>query len=143
MTWQPPQVVFPDTELVLCEQLRAALGTRTEPYATEVYVGNTTPNPRRPRMVTVRRDGGPRVEGLLEAAQVGVNVWADTEQNVNDLARLVRGLLWVLPAGLWAADQPICRVDDISGPVAIADDSGQPLRYLTFEITLRGEPLAV
>lgn len=137
MTWQPALVRFPDTELVLCQLLRDALAARTEPYAAEVYVGNTVPNPRRERMVTVRRDGGPRVEGLLEAAQVGVNVWASTEQEVNDLARLVRALLWASPTG-----KPVCRVNDISGPVAIPDESGQPLRYLTFEITMRGEPLA-
>lgn len=137
MTWQPPRVVFPDTELVLCEVLRDALGARPEPYATGVYVGNTTPRPRRDRMVTVRRDGGSQVDGLLEAAQVGVNVWATTEQEVNALTRLVRALLWASSTG-----KPICRVEDISGPVAIPDESGQPLRYLTFEITLRGEPLA-
>jgi len=137
MTWQPPAVVFPDVELVLTGLLRDALATRGEPYAADVYVGTTTPNPRRPRMVTIRRDGGTSIEGLLEAAQVGVNVWADSEQNVNDLARLVRALLWAAPNG-----KPICRVDDVSGPIAIADDSGQPLRYLTFEITVRGEPLA-
>ena len=136
MTWQPPQIVFPDTELVLCALLRDALATRAEPYATEVYVGTTVPNPRRARMVTIRRDGGPRVDGVLEAAQVGVNVWAEDELAVNGLAQLVRALLWALPTGA-----PLCRVDDISGPVAIADDSDQPLRYLTFEITVRGEPL--
>ena len=136
MTWQPPQIVFPDTELVLCTLLREALATRAEPYATEVYVGTTVPNPRRSRMVTIRRDGGPRVDGVLEAAQVGVNVWAEDELAVNGLAQLVRALLWALPTGT-----PLCRVDDISGPVAIADDSDQPLRYLTFEITVRGEPL--
>lgn len=138
MTWQPPQVVFPDTELLLCGLLRQALAERPEPYAADVYVGNTTPNPRRSRMVTIRRDGGIVTEGLLDNAQVGVNVWGDTEQNVNDLARLVRALLWSIPDG-----KPICRVEDISGPVSIADDSGQPLRYLTFEVWCRGEPMAV
>lgn len=137
MTWQPPRVVFPDTELTLTELLRELLSSRAEPYAADVYVGTTVPNPRRPRMITIRRDGGAPVEGLLEAVQVGVNIWADTEQNVNDLARLVSALLWAAPDG-----KPVCRVDVVSGPIAIADDSGQPLRYLTFEITLRGEPLA-
>lgn len=138
MTWQPPQVVFPDTELLLTGLLRQALAARPEPYAADVYVGNTVPNPRRSRMVTIRRDGGIVTEGLLDAAQVGVNVWAETDQDANDLARLVRALLWASPDG-----KPITRVEDISGPVSIADDSGQPLRYLTFEVWSRGEPLAV
>ena len=138
MTWQPPRVVFPDVELVLCDRLRDALNTRPEAYAADVYEGTTVPNPRRPRMVTIRRDGGSNVEGLLEAAQVGVNVWAATERDVNDLARLTRALLWATPTGA-----PITRVDDVSGPIAIADESGQPLRYLTVEVALRGEPLSL
>lgn len=138
MTWQPPGVVFPDAELVVTGLLRELLATRTEPYAADVYVGTKVPNPRRARMVTIRRDGGAPVDGLLEAVQVGINVWADTEQNVNDLARLVSALLWAAPDG-----KPVCRVDVISGAIAIADESGQPLRYQTFEITLRGEQLAL
>ena len=138
MTWQPPAVRFPDTELVLTGLLRDALDARPEPYAADVYVGTKVPDPRRARMVTIRRDGGLVTEGLLEDAQVGVNVWASSEQEVNDLARLVHALLWAAPDG-----KPVCRVLTVSGPIAIADESGQPLRYLTFEVRLRGEPLAV
>lgn len=138
MTWQPPRVVFPDVELVMTGLLRDALDGRPEPYAADVYVGTTTPSPRRARMITIRRDGGASTDGLLEAAQIGVNVWADTEQDVNDLARLIRALLWAAPNG-----KPVCRVVDVSGSIAIADDSGQPLRYMTFEVVLRGEPLAL
>lgn len=137
MTWQPPRIVFPDVELTLTGLLRELLEGRAEPYAADVYVGTTIPNPRRERMIIIRRDGGTSIEGLLEAAQVGINVWADTEQNVNDLTRLMRALLWAAPNG-----KPVCRVEDVSGSIAIADDSGQPLRYLTFEVTLRGTPLA-
>lgn len=138
MTWQPARIVFPDVELTITGLLRNLLATRTEPYAADVYVGTTVPSPRRSRMVTVRHDGGTSVDGLLEAAQIGVNVWADTDQDVNDLARLIRALLWAAPNG-----KPVCRVVDVSGSIAVADDSGQPLRYLTFEVTLHGEPLAV
>lgn len=137
MTWQPPAVVFPDVELTLTGLLRDALEDRAESYAADVYVGTTVPSPRRERMIIVRHDGGTAIEGLLTAAQVGINVWAETEQNVNDLARLMRALLWAAPNG-----KPICRVDVVSDSIAIADDSGQPLRYLTFEVTLRGSPLA-
>lgn len=138
MTWQPPRVVFPDTELVLTGLLRDALAARPEPYAADVYVGTKVPNPRRPRMVTIRRDGGLVVDGLLDEARVGINVWADTEQDANDLTRLVSALLWASSDG-----KPICRVEPISGSIAVADESGQPLRYLAFEIRLRGEPLAL
>lgn len=136
MSWQPPRIIFPDVEMAVCALLRGALGTRTEAYAQDVYIGTTVPNPRLPRMITIRHDGGSRLDGSLELAQLGINVWANVETDVNDLARLTRALLWAAPNG-----KPITRVDDISGPVAVPDESGQFLRYLTVEATLRGEPL--
>lgn len=136
MSWQPPRVVFPDVELLICTLLRQALADRAEPYTTDVYVGTTVPNPRLPRMITVRHDGGARLDAALESAQLGINVYAVTETDVNDLARLTRALLWAAPDG-----KPLTRVNDVSGPVAVPNESGQFLRYLTLEAVLRGEPL--
>lgn len=137
MSWQPPRIIFPDVELLICGLLRDALAGRAEPYAAGVYVGTTVPNPRLPRMITVRHDGGARIDAALETAQLGINVYASTETDVNDLARLTRALLWAAPNG-----KPLTRVDDVSGPVAVPNESGQFLRYLTVEATLRGEPLS-
>lgn len=136
MSWQPPRVLFPDVERLICAVLRDALAGRSEPYAADVYVGTTVPNPRPTRMITVRHDGGARLDAALETAQLGINVYAMTETDVNDLTRLTRALLWAAPNG-----RPITRVDDISGPVAVPNESGQFLRYLTVEATLRGQPL--
>lgn len=138
MSWQPPRIIFPDVERLICGLLREALTSRPEPYATDVYVGTTVPNPRLPRMLTVRHDGGSRIDAALETAQLGINVYAMTETDVNDLARLTRALLWAAPNG-----KPITRVDDVSGPVAVPNESGQFLRYLTVEATLRGEQLTL
>ena len=130
----PAAVIFPDVELWACGWLRTALDARTEPYADGVKVGTTVPNPRPARLVTIRRDGGPRLDTVRESARIGVNVWAGTEQDASDLAALVRALLWSAPDGA-----PVCRVVELSGPSPVADD--QPRRYMTFELIVKGADL--
>lgn len=131
MTGLLPVVVFPDLELWATGYLRTALAARTEPYAASVYVSNAVPDPRRDRMVTIRRDGGPRLDVVREAARIGVNVWGRTEQEASDLARLVAALLWAAPDG-----NPVCKVTQLSGVSPIAD--AQPRRYSTYELITRG-----
>jgi hypothetical protein len=136
-----PVVLFDDLELWATGALRTALAARSEPYTDNVYVSNdipfntTTGEPeRRPRMVTIRRDGGPRAEvAPLETARIGVNVYAETDQDANDLARMVSALLWSFPDG-----DPVTKVNQILGPSVIDDPSRQPRRYMTFEFTARG-----
>jgi hypothetical protein len=138
-------VVFPDVELWATGWLRSALTARAEPYAADVFVSNARPSaeawtsahpsiPYPARMVTVRRDGGPRLDVVREAARLGVNVWGKTEQEASDLARLVRALLWSAPDG-----DPVCKVTETSGPSPIPDV--QPRRYMTFELVVRGTDL--
>jgi len=126
-------VVQPDVELWATRWLRAALAARGEPYAANVYVSNAVPAQRRDRMVLLRRDGGLRLDLLREAARLGVQVWATTDQDASDLARLVAALLWSAPDG-----QPVLKVTQPTGATPVADPSGQPLRYMTFEVTTRG-----
>jgi hypothetical protein len=128
-----PVVIFPDVELWACQYLQAALATRGEAYAADVYVGNTVPSPRTGRMVVVRRDGGPRLDYHRDAARLTVRVWGSTEQEATDLARLVGALLWAAPTG-----EPVIAVTQPTGPTPVADDSRQPLRLQTFEVTVRG-----
>lgn len=129
-----PVVVFPDAELWATQWLRNALSDRAESYAQNVYVSNAVPSTRRDRMVTFRRDGGPRLDVVREVARLGVNVWGRTEQEATDLARLVRALMWSAPND----GPPVYRVADLSGPSPIADESGQPRRFFTLELTMRG-----
>jgi hypothetical protein len=131
-------VLFDDVELVVTSALRTALTARAETYTDGVYVSISSPTdpatgePETPaRMVTIRRDGGPRLDPVRDEARIGVNVWAATEQDCNDLARMVAALLWAMPDG-----DPIIRVDQTSGPSVIADD--RPHRYLTFDVLMRG-----
>lgn len=127
-----PVVVFDDVELWTTARLRTLLAARPEAYAAGVFVGNKVPSVRRDRMVTVRDDGGPRLDVVRKAARIGVNVWGRTDQEVNDLARLVEALLWASPDG-----NPVSKVG-VTSPLPVADDSGQPRRYLTAELTVRG-----
>ena len=98
MTWRPPALVFPDIELILTQRIRAALNARSEAYAQNVHVSTSVPNPRKDRMVTVRRDGGPTT-AHRDQPRVGINVWATTEQHATDLSRLVVAILRSLPDG--------------------------------------------
>ena len=135
MSWRPPALVFPDIELVLTQRIRAALNARPEAYAQNVHVSTSVPNPRKDRMVTVRRDGGPTT-AHRDQPRVGINVWATTEQHATDLSGLVAAILRGLPDGA-----PILAVPFISGASPVADESEQPLRYFTAEIHTRGTAL--
>lgn len=128
-------VVFPDVELWATAWLRNALAQRGEPYAQGVLVGVVVPATRRPRMVMVRRDGGPRLDAVREAPRLGVNVWGGSEQEASNLARLVAALLWSAPDG-----NPVCKATQLAGPSPVADE--QPRRYMTFELVVRGTELA-
>lgn len=127
-------MVYPDIELHLTGYLRDALTGRPESYAQDVHVSNAVPNPRRDHMVTVRRDGGVQAS-LLDQPRVTVGVWATTEQDATDLARLVAALLWAAPNGA-----PLVSAVMVGGPVAIAD--AQPRRSMVYEFTTRGSELA-
>ena len=127
-----PVVLFDDIELWATGALRAALAARSEPYTDDVYVSNKVPTVRRNRMVIVRRDGGGRLDVVREAPRLGINVWAKTEQDANDLGRLVAALLWAAPDG-----DPVSRVTVTGGPYPVADDTDF-LRYLTAEVISHG-----
>ena len=128
-----PVVLFDDIELWATAAIRTALGARSEPYTDEVYVSNKVPNPRRDRMVIVRRDGGGRLDAVREAPRLGINVWAMTDQDATDLARMVAALIWASPDG-----NPVSKVTVTGGPYPIPDDSTQFLRYITAELISKG-----
>lgn len=131
-----PVVIFPDAELFFTGFTRDALSDRPEPYTSGVRVDNKTPNPRADRMVSFRRDGGPRLDMVREVARLGINVWGRTEQEVTDLARLVGALV-----GASADGMPVISVSQ-NGPSPVPDESGQPRRFFTIEAVMRGVQLA-
>lgn len=135
MTLQPAPIVFPDAELWATTALRAALVGRGEAYLSGVKVSNAVPAARPDRLVTIRRDGGAAV-GVFDNPRLGVNVWARTEQDATDIARLVAALFWSLPG-----DGVCVSMRMVGGPNPIPDESGAKRRFMTFEARLRGTPL--
>lgn len=128
-----PVVIFPDVELWATGYLRTELENRPEPYTADVYVSNVVPDTRRARMVVVRHDGGPQQSHTRQIARLTVRVWASSEQECNDLARMVAALLWAAPTG-----EPVIQVGQPTGPTPVPDPSRQPLRLQTFDVTIRG-----
>lgn len=130
MTLQPTHLVAPDAELWATGRLRELLADRDEPYAQDVHVDNKKPSSNKPRTVVVRRDGGPQ-RGVFDYPRLGVRVWADVEQQANDLARLVQALFLTTPG-----DGVCVRITSLSGPSPI-EDTSQFQKYLTLEAQLR------
>jgi hypothetical protein len=123
-------IIFPDVELVITTYLREALAQYGYP---DIFVSNRRET--QTQAVWVRRDGGPALDVVREAARVGINVFDATEQKVANLALTVSALMRVAADG-----EPIVRVEQTSGPSPIADAT--PRRYLTFEVVTRGTELA-
>lgn len=123
-----------DADLWWIVYLRGALVGRSEPYATGVYFDRTVPTTRRDRMVIVRRDGGSLL-GVFDRPRVSLDVWAKTESDATNLARLVIALAQVAPL----AGAGCTHVVHVSGPNAVADPSGQPRRLSLIEAHHRAD----
>ena len=136
MTFQPVAALPIDADLWWIVYLRGALVGRTEPYAQNVYFARRVPPTRRDRMVIVRRDGG-NVSGVFDRPRVAIDVWAKTDQEATDLARLTIALALDAPG-----TEGCVRVQHMSGPNSVADPSGQPRRLSLIEATHRTDVLA-
>lgn len=131
-----PGIVFADLELAITGHLRTALAARPEPVCAGVHVSIAVPNPRQSRMVIVRRNGGRRLDATRESARFGVQVWGATFAEAVDLGNIVRALMQALPDGA-----PILSAAELSAFSPVDDESGQPMRFGTFEVTARGTTL--
>jgi hypothetical protein len=133
-------VISPDVVAWATGYVRTKVNVSGRPWYPNLFVGSTVPTVRRDWMVTIRRDGGPRVDVTQEVARLGVNCWAPTEAGLlngtNGLAQLVRAYLLVA-----AGDGPVRGVTDISGPSIVPDESEQAHAYLTFEVVASGVDL--
>lgn len=128
--WQPAAVLHVDAELWATGFLRTALAARTEPYAASVRVSNAKGGTAG-RQVVVRRDGGPQ-DGLFDVPRLTVRVWAPTEQEAGDLARLCRALLVGSPGS-----GPVVAAVSFTGPQGVPDNAG-PQKFFTVDLTMRG-----
>lgn len=127
-----PGVLFPDIEALLIGHLHATLLGRDEPHAANVAVRNKVPAVPPARLVVIRDDGGPHLGDVRGVARVGVQVWAEDDGTVSDLANLVSALV-----GAAENVGPIRRVTS-SRPYTVTDPAGRPNEYFTAELVVRG-----
>ena len=132
-------VIFPDVELWACGAIRAGLGSL---YTPTPYVGIEVPATRPSIFVTVRRDGGPVEDFVLERPRLSVNCWAMTEDAATLLARRVSAIMRGAASTAVEGGQTVGYVSGVrqlGGPSPIPD--AQPRRLLTFQLTARGTEL--
>lgn len=130
-----PGVLFPDVEMHLITYLRGALSARPEPFVTGTWVGNLLPQTRPQRAVLVRDDGGPTLGDVRAVARLGINVFAQSQADVADLANLASAII-----GASADGKPVVRATT-TRPYSVTDDAGQPRMYFTSELVVRGQSL--
>lgn len=132
-------VIFPDPEKTIVSGLVAALEARTEPVASGVYVATKMPPaslvPYPSKIVTIRSDGGPKLDEVRQFIRIGVNVYADTYADASELAYLVDALAEDLRG------EQIKMVTTVLSPTRVPEDSEQEHRYLTWEIITKGSTL--
>jgi hypothetical protein len=133
-----PPVVFPDMAHWAVDYLVAALAARPagETFADNVKVATKVPSAMPARLITVRDDGGPRQPTVTKTNGLGVNVWAATEADASDLARLTVALLEAS-----AGNGPIVGHISTSGPYPVVEESTKPHWYASVDLSVRGVPL--
>lgn len=129
------RVVHPDVSLLLCEYVRAAIGSL--PHWPGLFIGTTKPVGRE-WVVTFRRDGGP-LSWPQEVSRIGCNVWGPSEHalmNPSDgLAALVISHLQVAADGV-----SIAGVDEFTSPRFVPDGTESAHAYFTFTVVTTGVP---
>lgn len=130
-----PPVISPDAEEWAVDYLTDALADRDEDYAANVTVSNGVGEANTGRLVTVRDDGGPRLL-VTKSVALGLNVWADTEADASDLARLVVALLEAAPGS-----DAVVGHSGTSGPTRVPEQSERPHWFASVDLLFRGTAL--
>ena len=113
-------VVFPDIVAVLLDRLRADVPSLT--FVHEI------PVPRPVTFVRIFRTGGPRLNLVVDGAQITVESWAPTVPLASANAQLVRAHLNALPEQRTVTPN-IYRVDEMAGPAELPDLSSGSHRF--------------
>lgn len=133
------RVIFSDLELFLTGFIRSELAAHGEPG---VFVSNQFPPEARPKTVVVRDDGGPGTSLVTESPSIGVTVLAGDDPTqgaeATRLAQLVKAI--IKGSARVEPGNPVAAVLSSNGPVKVPDETGQPRRYMTFELSVTGSP---
>lgn len=127
-------VVFPNAATITITRLREALST-LDPTA-EVH--GRIPKERPDRFVYVARHGGPRQTVISDAAQLGIESFAQSATEAQTLAQLVRAVVNAM-ANTQQSGVQIYFVNEFSGPAELPDPVSNQARYVqSFQISMRG-----
>jgi len=125
---------FPISDGVVVTALRAGLSVE---WAALVQPKLPTDKVR--RMVTVRNDSGPQ-DGRSSRRRYGVNVWADSSVDAENMALDAMSVCRLIADGT-----PITATDSFSGPFEIPDDPAYVVGdknlthyYFTFRASVKG-----
>jgi len=132
---RPYAIRFPITDGIVVGWLEAALAS----YSSGLTVQRTMPATSTRRMVTVRNDSGPE-EGFQSRRRYGINVWADSAVDPENMCLDAMKYIRTAPNGL-----PVTAVDELSGPYQIDDETPLVVGkkslahfYFTFRLSVRG-----
>jgi hypothetical protein len=107
---------FPITDGVIVSALRVGLTAKWGATGLTVQPKLPAATLRTRRMVTVRNDSGPQ-DGASSRRRYGVNVWADSSADAENIALDAMAILRLIPGG-----KPITATDGFSGPFEVDDD---------------------
>lgn len=136
----PLNIIFPITDGLVVATLADGFATAPTPFPG-VTTQRLLPAAKTRRMVTVRNDSGPE-EATQSRRRYGVNVWADSSVDAENIALTGMAAVRKMPNG-----QPVTLVDQLTGPFEIEDDppyvvGGLNLThfYFTFRLSCVGIP---
>lgn len=140
-------MIFSDLEKFLTGYIRERLAA----YPDQPYEGGFISNefykprpdvPREPPLfqIVVRDDSGPSTSVVTRNSSVGITVLMgdgpSQGEQATDLALLVQAIVSGCPGV--EAGNPVAAVRGSNGPYKVAEESGRPRRYMTFELAVAG-----
>lgn len=136
------RVLFTDLELYLTGRIRQELAAIAAPITQNVFVSNQFPTPARPKTVVVRDDSGPQTSIITKEPSIGITVLAGDDQTQGQQATELANLVFMIVANCAGPEpgNPVAKVVNATGPYKVNEESGQPRRYMTFELAVVGIP---
>lgn len=129
------RILFPDAVAAVISALNAQL---PDLGFTGVPVRTKVPNPRPARFITVFRTGGPRLNIVVDSAQVTVEAWAADGGSAHDLAQAARAIINSLE-GTSVSGTLMYGINEFSGPADLPDpESGQSRYTWSTSVNTRG-----
>lgn len=133
--------IYPDLESVLVAKLKALFTASTRPITNDVTISTKKPpsdvKPYPTKIVTVRADGGPDLErNIMREEAIGVNIYASTYKNANELALTTDAFLRQINGS------GIQLIENLLSPVRVdnpRDEEEQ--RFMTYSVVLKAADL--